>query len=210
MGKELNTSMCCYSFSFQYVNRAALTHMLGKMLQACLMNRFKHTYTLMCPNMCASTHTLTSHQCIIIPKQTIINEPCDAYLSERRQPPPPLPLGWGCHSDRFIDIWRERREGEPGWRGGAARAWRGGGGGAEEKGTSLRTLVSVFQMSLCVSSVNQPPVSVWAQWRNRSWTFLNQASVRRHLGSISQGKGLILLSASQPKKHSVCTSATGK
>lgn len=75
------------------------------------VNRLKHSHTLWCPDMCASTHILTSHQCIIIPKQTIINEPCDAYLSERRQPPPPLPLGWGCHSDRFVDIWRERRRG---------------------------------------------------------------------------------------------------
>lgn len=76
-----------------------------------LLNRLKHTHTLLWPTVCACTHILTSHQCIIIPKQTIINEPCDAYLSERRQPPPLLPLGRGCHSDRFIDIWRERRRG---------------------------------------------------------------------------------------------------
>lgn len=155
--------------------------------------------------MCARTHILTSHQCIIIPKQTIINEPCNAYLSERRQPPPSLPLGWGCHSDRFIDIWRERGEGELGWRGGAEgvrlegrqrrRGWIPVGGRWR----------SIFQMCLCVSSVNQPSVAACAQWGNSSWTFLNQVSVRRHLGCIFHGgEELIFEAASQPKKHKAC------
>lgn len=150
----------------------------------------EHTHALLRPNMCASTHVLTSHQCIIIPKQTIINEPCDAYLSERRQPPPPLPLGWGCHSDRFIDIWRERRRGVglKGWgcRGEVERGW---GGSQRRRGwvPVWGRWRSVFQMSLCVSSVNQPSVSVCVQGRNSSWTFLNQVSVRRHLGCVSWG-----------------------
>lgn len=149
-----------------------LHHICSSRCRAAFTKSLKHTFLR--PSTCASTHVLTSHQCIIIPKQTTINEPCDAYLSERRQPPPPLPLGWGCHSDRFIDIWRERRRGVgfKGWGWRRRRGW---------------VLVwghwrSVFQMSLCVSSVNQPSVSVWAQWRNSSWTFLNQAAVRRHLG----------------------------
>ena len=52
---------------------------------------------------------------IIIPKQSIINEPWDAYLSEPGQIPPPLLLGWGCHGDRSIDIggeWERERESE--------------------------------------------------------------------------------------------------
>lgn len=70
----------------------------------------------------------------------------------------------------------------------------GGEGGRAERGQGRRGWVpvwgrwrSVFQMCLCVSSVNQPSVSVCAQWGNSSWTFLNQVSVRRHLGYISSG-----------------------
>lgn len=109
-------------------------------------NMLKRTHAHLCPSMCAWTHILTSHQCIIIPKQTIINEPCNAYLSERRLLPPPLPLGWGCHSDRFIDIWRERR------RGAGLKGWGCGaeveGGRQRRLGTSLRTL------ALCLSDVS--------------------------------------------------------
>lgn len=185
-----------------------LYHMPGYMLHTVLWigsNIHINSYV----QTCASTHILTSHQCIIIPKQTIINEPCNAYLSERRQPPPPLPLGRGCHSDRFIDIWREKR------RGAGLKGW--GCRGEVEGGPRRRGWVSVwgrwrsvFQMSLCVSSVNQPSVSVCAQWGNSSWTFLNQVSVRRHVGCISRGKGLILVSASQPKRHGMCRGDIGK
>lgn len=42
-------------------------------------------------------------------------------------------------------------------------------------------------MSLCVSPVNHPSVSR-ARWRGSSWTFLNQVSVRLHLGCNSPGK----------------------
>lgn len=112
------------------------------------MNGHKHTHTLICPNMCASTHILTSHQCIIIPKQTIINEPCDAYLSERRQPPPPLPLGRGCHSDRFVDIWRERRRGAglKGW--GCEVEGRGDGYRFQDVGALSFRCLFVFHLSI--------------------------------------------------------------
>lgn len=36
----------------------------------------------------------------------------DAYLSEPRQIPPPLLLGWGCHGDRSIDIEPRERDRE--------------------------------------------------------------------------------------------------
>lgn len=93
-------------------------------------------------------------------------------LSESNPPPHPplLPLGWGCHSDRFIDIWRERRRGAwlKGW------GWRG----EVERRQRRRGWVpvwgrwrSVFQMCLCVSSVNQPSVAVCARRGSSSWTF---------------------------------------
>ena len=99
------------------------------------------------------------------------------------------PSGWGCHSDRFIDIWRERR------RGAGSKGW----GWRRRRGWVLvwGRWRSVFQMSLCVSSVNQPSVSVWAQWRNSSWTFLNQAAVRRHLG-WARGLIPVMVQKTQP------------
>lgn len=162
------------------------------------VTRLEHTHALLCPNMCARTHILTSHQCIIIPKQTIINEPCNAYLSERRQLPPPLPLGWGCYSDRFIDIWRERGEGELGGRGGAAGLrWRGDrrqgdGYQFEDVGTLPFAFVFVFHLS-----ISCPCQSVLSERTVHELFFFNQVSVRRHLGCISWGKRLIL------EKHSM-------
>lgn len=103
-------------FSKQNIYTAASARMPGNMPHAALWIGSGiqiHAYV----QTCVLVQTFWPLVSIIIPKQTIINEPCDAYLSERRQPPPPLPLGWGCHGDRFIDIWKERkrRAGLEGW-----------------------------------------------------------------------------------------------
>lgn len=155
-----------------FQNIAALPHTIGMSLMYAAVNSLKHKLVCVQTHMEERLNILTSHQCIIIPKQTIINEPSDAYLSEWRQPPPPLPLGWGCHSDRFTDIWgeRERR------RGGGLKG-RGCRGEVEgnEMGICSRTLaLCLFQIHLFVSSVSQSSMSVRG---NSSWTFLNQVSV---------------------------------
>lgn len=132
-----------------------------------LVNRLRRTHEILCPNMRVSLHVwpLVS---IIIPKQSIINEPWDAYLSEPRQIPPPLLLGWGCHGDRSID--RERV---------------GGGGGAagvrwRREGTSLRTLaLCLSDVSLCFacqSSISVSARSVKEQFMNFSQSSFCQAA----------------------------------
>lgn len=87
--KHLNKHVCCYFLCFLNVYGAALPHMPDETPRAAFWKDLKkYTQTLWYPNMCASTHVLTSHHCVIIPKQTIINEPCDAYLSENEGDPP--------------------------------------------------------------------------------------------------------------------------
>lgn len=169
------------------------------------VNRLKHTHVLLCLNTCAGTHILTSRQCIIIPKQTVINEPYNAYLSERRQLPPPLPLGWGCYSDRFIDIWREREVkgswvvgvGLHGW-GGGGDTRQGDGYQFEDVGALPFAFVFVFHLS-----ISCPCQSVLGE-RTVHELFFNHVSVRRHLGCISCWKRLILNKQSMYKPL-VCT-----
>lgn len=168
--RNINTCVVI-PFSFQNIYTAALPHMLGKMLHTALWigSRVQiHSYV----QTCVQVRTFWPLVSIIIPKQTIINEPCDAYLSERRQPPPPLPLGWGCHGDRFIDIWgeRRRRAGLEGW---------GCRGEVEGVGTGLRTLVlclsDVSLCFICQSSIRVSLSSVKEQFMNFSQSSLCQA-----------------------------------
>ncbi|MED6253539.1 hypothetical protein ATANTOWER_022120 [Ataeniobius toweri] len=80
--KSINRTKRKFSPSSQYVSSTLSQQEAIYSPKYCLIS-----------NMCPRTHVLTSHQCIMIPKQTAIDEPCTAYLSERRQPPTPLPPG---------------------------------------------------------------------------------------------------------------------
>lgn len=125
-----------------------------------LLTRLKHAHS--CPDMCASTNILTSHQCIVIPKQTIINEPCHAYLSERRQPL--LLRHWGDVAMATDSQTYGERE-EKGSRV-EGRGFRGGRGEADgyqfgEVGALSFRCVFVFHLSIshpCLSVLREGTV----------------------------------------------------
>lgn len=137
-----------------------------------LLTRLKHAHS--CPDMCASTNILTSHQCIVIPKQTIINEPCHAYLSERRQPL--LLRHWGDVAMATDSQTYGERE-EKGSRV-EGRGFRGGAEGKRMGTSSGRLALCLSDVSLCFicqSAIRVCLCSVREQFMNFSQSSLCQA-----------------------------------